>query len=279
MLSIGEFSNICKVSTKTLRYYAQIGLILPIEINPENGYRYYSIDQLETMLLINRLKSYHFSLDEIKQILELGESQNTVLFMKLNQKKEDIKKQLQVYEENLKQIKEDMNNIKDGKTIMSYLDKIDVQFIDVSPINILSIRKMILEDGFPQEYQKCFGALLERINKGNLKVSSPPMVLFHSDEFTPQGLDTEFAIPVKEKTMGTRLFDPGPCLKTVLYGSYSGLPSVYMKQREWAEQYGYECSDAVFEVYVNDPSCIINENELITEVYYPVKKGEDNESR
>lgn len=48
MLSIGEFSNICKVSTKTLRYYAEIGLILPDEINPENGYRYYSVEQLET---------------------------------------------------------------------------------------------------------------------------------------------------------------------------------------------------------------------------------------
>ena len=37
MLTIGEFSNICKVSTKTLRYYAEIGLILPDEVNPDNG--------------------------------------------------------------------------------------------------------------------------------------------------------------------------------------------------------------------------------------------------
>ncbi len=63
MLSIGEFSSICKVSAKTLRYYAEIGLIHPEEIDPENGYRYYSISQLETMLFINRLKSYRFSLD------------------------------------------------------------------------------------------------------------------------------------------------------------------------------------------------------------------------
>lgn len=34
MLTIGEFSSICRVSTKTLRYYAEIGLILPEEINP-----------------------------------------------------------------------------------------------------------------------------------------------------------------------------------------------------------------------------------------------------
>ena len=50
MLSIGEFSKICKVSTKTLRYYDEIGLINPSKINQENGYRYYSIEQLETML-------------------------------------------------------------------------------------------------------------------------------------------------------------------------------------------------------------------------------------
>ena len=56
MLSIGEFSNICKVSTKTLRYYAEIGLLEPSEVNPENGYRYYSIDQLEKMLFISIVK-------------------------------------------------------------------------------------------------------------------------------------------------------------------------------------------------------------------------------
>ena len=47
MLSIGEFSKICQVSTKTLRYYAEIGLILPNEINYENRYRYYYIDQFK----------------------------------------------------------------------------------------------------------------------------------------------------------------------------------------------------------------------------------------
>ncbi len=80
MLSIGEFSKICKVSAKTLRYYAEIGLILPGEINPENGYRYYAIEQLETMLLIIRLKSYNFSLEEIK-----GLSLTTMDMAKLGQ--------------------------------------------------------------------------------------------------------------------------------------------------------------------------------------------------
>ena len=52
MLSIGEFSKICQVSAKTLRYYDEIGLLRPEEINPENGYRYYRVEQLERMLFI-----------------------------------------------------------------------------------------------------------------------------------------------------------------------------------------------------------------------------------
>lgn len=78
MLSIGEFSNICKVSTKTLRYYAEIGLLEPSEVNPENGYRYYAIEQLEKMLFINRLKAYAFSLDEIKAIMQSEEIREMV---------------------------------------------------------------------------------------------------------------------------------------------------------------------------------------------------------
>ena len=84
MLSIGEFSNICKVSAKTLRYYAEIGLLEPSEVNPDNGYRYYAIEQLEKMLFINRLKAYSFSLDEIKTILQLEEIQDDNLYLAFN---------------------------------------------------------------------------------------------------------------------------------------------------------------------------------------------------
>ena len=89
----------------------------------------------------------------------------------------------------------------------------------------------------------------------------PPMVLFHSSEFTPDGLDTEFAIPVKEYATGTRDFNPGLCLKTVVQGAYSELTSVYAKQREWAEKEGFKCNNAPYEAYVTDPSQIENETD------------------
>lgn len=175
MLSIGAFSKICKVSTQTLRYYAEIGLILPSEINPKNGYRYYAIEQLETMLLIIRLKSYNFSLEEIKQIIESGELYEEKLYAALTNKREDIKKRLHEQEKKLYQLECDISNLKNGKLISD-------------------------------EYGVCFGKLLGRIRKDNLTIANPPMVLFHSNEFSPFGLDTEFAIPIREYVTGTRDF-------------------------------------------------------------------------
>lgn len=279
MLSIGEFSNICQVTTKTLRYYAEIGLILPIEINPENGYRYYSINQLETMLLINRLKSYHFSLEEIKKIIELDETQDEEFYLMLNQKKNELNQQLHSYERTLNQLNQDLSHIKQGKKVMSYLDDIDVKLTEVSPMSILYMRKFVQQHEYPQEYEQCYGQLLKRIANENLTMMAPPMVLFHSNEFSPFGLDTEFAIAIKEKVTGSRQFNPGLCLKTTLRGSYSQLSSVYAKQREWTEKEGYVNSDAVFEVYITDPSEVSSEDDLITEIYYPVKKRRTYESR
>ena len=114
MLSIGEFSNICQVSAKTLRYYAEIGLILPEEINPENGYRYYSIRQLETMLFINRLKSYSFSLEEIKAILHSKEPQEEKLCLELIRKKHLIEREKQELVKTLAQLDADITNLEQG---------------------------------------------------------------------------------------------------------------------------------------------------------------------
>jgi DNA-binding transcriptional MerR regulator/effector-binding domain-containing protein len=272
MLSIGEFSNICKVSTKTLRYYAEIGLILPDEINPENGYRYYSIEQLETMLFINRLKSYNFSLEEIKAILESEEAQDENLYLALIRKKKEIEKQVQESEMTVDRLNNDILSMKQGKSIMSYLEGIDVQLVEIPLMYLLFIRKMVHESDFAAEYGNCFSQLFRKIADDKLTVLAPPMVLFHSAEFNPFGLDTEFAIPIKEYVTGTRDFYPGLCLKTILHGSYSELSSVYTKQREWAEKEGYESTHALYEVYVTDPSQVSKESELITEVYYPVKK-------
>ena len=48
-LKIGEFSKMMQVTVKTLRHYEQKGLLLPDEMDEWTGYRYYSINQMQTL--------------------------------------------------------------------------------------------------------------------------------------------------------------------------------------------------------------------------------------
>lgn len=68
-LSIGEMAKLRGVTVETLRHYDKIGLLKPFHIDPETGYRYYSISQYEVLGTIKELRSIGFSLEEIKQFL------------------------------------------------------------------------------------------------------------------------------------------------------------------------------------------------------------------
>ncbi|KRF52035.1 hypothetical protein ASG97_09280 [Bacillus sp. Soil745] len=68
-LSIGEMAKLRGVTVDTLRHYDKIGLLKPFHIDPETGYRYYSISQYEVLGTIRELRSIGFSLEEIKQFL------------------------------------------------------------------------------------------------------------------------------------------------------------------------------------------------------------------
>mgnify|MGYP004559771955 FL=1 len=65
-LKIGEFSKRCCVPVKTLRYYDDIELFKPCDIDLYTGYRYYDERQLDDIRLIMELKEAGFSLIEIR---------------------------------------------------------------------------------------------------------------------------------------------------------------------------------------------------------------------
>ncbi|MBC5998208.1 MerR family transcriptional regulator [Romboutsia ilealis] len=68
-MTIKEFSNITGIKSQTLRYYDQIGLFSP-EHRGENGYRYYTRNQLTTSYLIISLREIGISIDEIKKYID-----------------------------------------------------------------------------------------------------------------------------------------------------------------------------------------------------------------
>lgn len=67
--SIGELAKIKNIPIQTLRYYDQIDLFKPDYVNPENNYRYYTINQFFYLDIIKYLKYIGTPLAEMKQII------------------------------------------------------------------------------------------------------------------------------------------------------------------------------------------------------------------
>ncbi len=266
MLSIGIFSKISNVTTKTLRYYDEINLLKPVHVNTENGYRFYDVEQLKDIILINKLKAYFFSLEEIAEVLNKPED-DVLLYNLIKQKQKSIQDKLNNYNFILKQIKKDILNLERGKNLMEYLDNIEIKLIETKSKNILFIReKMSIE-----EYGKYLGKLFETLEKEKFTIDGAPMFIYHDKEFDPKNNDTEIAIPIKEVVKGTRELQGSLCAMGTLKGPYTELTSLYAKLQQWVEKEGYTIISSPYDIYLTDPR-ITPEEENITEVYFPVKK-------
>ena len=68
-LSVGEFARITHLSVKTLRHYHQVGLLEPAQVNPDTGYRYYSVTQIPTVQVIRRLRDLEMPVADVKAVL------------------------------------------------------------------------------------------------------------------------------------------------------------------------------------------------------------------
>lgn len=81
-LSISEFAKLSGINRKNLIYYNQINLLCPAIVK-ENGYRYYTYPQLDTVSVIVALKEIGVPLNSIKHYLNNKSPDNMIsLFLK-----------------------------------------------------------------------------------------------------------------------------------------------------------------------------------------------------
>ena len=69
-MTIGQLAKRSGVSPRTIRYYEQVGL-LPQLPRASNGYRIYTDQHLYGLRLFRRAKRLGFSLDELKELVEI----------------------------------------------------------------------------------------------------------------------------------------------------------------------------------------------------------------
>ena len=108
-LTTGEFARLAGVTKHTLFHYDEIGLFQP-ELTDTNGYRYYTVDQLDVFGIIYTLKNLGMPLGQIRDylserspqsLLKLLEEENRILkqrIFSLKNKREWIQKKCKYLE-------------------------------------------------------------------------------------------------------------------------------------------------------------------------------------
>jgi|GEM_PF-6786308 len=133
VLKIGEFSYLSQVTIHTLRHYDQIGLLKPVHIDSDTGYRYYELDQLPRLNRILALKDLGLPLDQIGQILNEPLSSEKIRGM-LELKQAELRNQMQNIHDRLAHVETRLRQIEmEGKmpeheVILKTVDPIRVAY-------------------------------------------------------------------------------------------------------------------------------------------------------
>lgn len=270
MLKIGEFSKLSRVSVRMLRYYNDIGLLIPAEIDRFTDYRYYSEEQLPIVCRITALKDMGFSLAEIRDILRIYHNREQLdSYLEARQRAletlaEETTRRLRLLENARERLRKEQT--------MNY------------NVNIKTI---------PERYAACihttiphyedegmvWGLLMEETAPLNMRPNDPCLcsVTFLDGEYKEENVELEAQMTVKGTYPDTEHVKfrtlPAVTVASCVYkGGYHLMNEVYTAVISWINANGYQCSGAMFNIYHVSPHETNNPDEYVTEVCYPVVK-------
>ena len=112
MFRIGEFSRLTQVSIRMLRYYDEVGILKPAEVDKWTGHRLYSVEQIPRLNKILYLRDSGLNISEIALALKTDDQS---LLTQLDKKRLEIECAIQAEQEKLKKIELAKSELQGGK--------------------------------------------------------------------------------------------------------------------------------------------------------------------
>src|SRR3954453_9244454 len=138
MFKIGDFSKLCRVPVSTLRYYADIGLLMPSQVDTFTGYRYYALDQLPRLNRILALRDLGLPLDQIAYVLQ-NELTAEQLRGMLRLREAEIRQHIADEQARLQQVKIRLQHIEQEGQLLTQ----DIVVKMIQPQPVLTIRETL----------------------------------------------------------------------------------------------------------------------------------------
>lgn len=270
MLKIGEFSKLSRVSIRMLRHYDEIGLLKPVYIAPDSGYRYYAAHQLTIAGRITALKNMGFSLSSIAQILACDDQQMLASHMLVKQA--ELEEQIHQLSDRLRLLDTALARLRKDET-MQY----DVTVKTFPRRYAATVRMQI--PSYEMEGM-LWNILVSETAPLNITEDDPCYccAVFHDKEFKESDVDVEVYKTVKGNYPDTehvrfRMLDEVTVASAVCKGSYDQMGDIMAAVAQWVCGNGYAFDGPAFNIYHVSPYETQNPDEFVTEVCYPVKKA------
>lgn len=265
-MKIGDFSRLSRVPIKTLRYYDEIGLLVPSQVDTFTSYRHYSFEQLPRLNRILALKDLGLSLEQIKQVLNDGLTMEQLVGM-LRLKKVEIQQRMQEETERLERVESRLRQIERENKMPEY----EVVLKKVEAMPVASLRNVIPdypEQGHLWQELETYLQACKQVPVG------PCFTIYHSDE--PE-IDAEVCEPLKEtfKAKGNvkSYLLPGVELvaSTIHHGPFVTIGQAYEAILHWIEANGYSIQGPCREIYLQSSNNgSQTDPNTVTEIQFPV---------
>lgn len=264
MYKIGDFSSMSKTTIKTLRYYEKEGLLKPVYVDLNTGYRYYETSQLMEISKIISLRQIGLSIKDIKNILN---GYNMVEI--LNKRKKELEDDLVLFNMELSKINyllegDNMKNEIFIKEIPSYV----IYYCDGIISDFSKIPEFVLQAG-----EEC-----AKVNP-NLKCITPDYcyISYLDGEYKEKDIKIRYGQAVEKVGKETdrikfKMMDAITAVCIYHKGAYDNLRDSYNIILKFIEDNGYEVIDNPRECYIDGCWNKDNENNYLTEIQFPIKK-------
>ena len=269
MLKIGEFSKLCRVTVKTLRYYDEIDLLKPDTIDPDSGYRFYRPEKLAAVSEIQSLKDMGFSLEEISSFLNERPGHAELLEM-LEVKKSSLEFSIVREQNSVSQLKKWIGELK--KELK--MEKVTIK--QLPGIIAATYRKVIPDFNYLYTMAPEMG---EKMKEQGAVCREPAYCfnIYHDPECKDRDIDVEIVEAVVKKLPDRdgivykemKGYNKAACIYH--RGPYENFGRTYSAVFKWIEDNGLEIIGQPRESYIDGIWNKEDQNDWLTEIQVPVK--------
>ena len=196
MFKIGEFSKLGQVSTRMLRHYDKLGLLVPDHTDEWTDYRYYSIKQLPRLHRIIALKELGLSLQQIAELLgEDAEMPPEQLRGMLTLKRSELARERREIEFRLAEVEARLVQLEQDDGPSPY--EIVVKSVDALPV--ASVKQQVPHVNEMGYYCAALtNAIYRKLKEARIPWSGPEIILYYAEEYRETDLDVEACVALSE---------------------------------------------------------------------------------